>query len=107
MQSGAGAIRGDRIDPARHCDYGDHVIKNLREAKANLSRLVREAAEGEEVVIAVRGKPRARLVGVDEEASAGGSREEWVRELVRAAEATAGETATAQEYWEESRADRS
>jgi prevent-host-death family protein len=35
---------------------------NLYEAKTNLSRLVAEALEGEEVVIARAGKPLVRLV---------------------------------------------
>ena len=40
------------------------MIKNLRETKARLSQLVEVAARGEEVVITVHGKPRARLTGV-------------------------------------------
>jgi prevent-host-death family protein len=35
---------------------------NLREAKAQLSRYVDQAAQGEEVIIARAGKPVARLV---------------------------------------------
>lgn len=35
---------------------------NIHEAKTHLSRLVEEAAEGEEIVIAKAGKPVARLV---------------------------------------------
>lgn len=35
---------------------------NLYEAKTQLSRLVDEAARGEEIVIAKAGRPRARLV---------------------------------------------
>ena len=35
---------------------------NLYEAKTHLSRLVEEAAEGQEIVIAKAGVPRARLV---------------------------------------------
>lgn len=37
---------------------------NLYEAKTNLSRLVEQAAAGEEIVIAKAGKPRAKLVAV-------------------------------------------
>lgn len=37
---------------------------NLYEAKTRLSRLVEEAAAGEEIVIAKAGVPRARLVGL-------------------------------------------
>jgi prevent-host-death family protein len=35
---------------------------NIHEAKANLSRLVEQAAAGKEIIIAKAGKPLARLV---------------------------------------------
>jgi len=35
---------------------------NMHDAKTHLSRLVEEAAEGTEIIIAKAGKPRARLV---------------------------------------------
>lgn len=35
---------------------------NIHQAKTHLSRLVEEAAEGKEIIIAKAGKPRARLV---------------------------------------------
>jgi prevent-host-death family protein len=35
---------------------------NIHQAKTQLSRLVEEAAEGKEIVIAKAGRPRARLV---------------------------------------------
>ena len=38
----------------------------LREAKARLSALVDEAAQGETAIITRHGKPRAVIVGVDE-----------------------------------------
>lgn len=37
------------------------MIKTLRESKAKLSELVASAAAGEEIIITVRGKPKARL----------------------------------------------
>ena len=37
---------------------------NLYEAKTQLSRLVDEAARGEEIIIAKAGKPKARLVAL-------------------------------------------
>lgn len=40
---------------------------NIHEAKTHLSRLVEEAADGEEIIIAKAGKPVARLVGIDVE----------------------------------------
>lgn len=38
---------------------------NIHEAKTHLSRLVEDAARGDEIVIAKAGKPVARLVAVD------------------------------------------
>jgi prevent-host-death family protein len=38
---------------------------NIHEAKTHLSRLVEDASEGEEIVIAKAGKPMARLVPVE------------------------------------------
>jgi len=38
---------------------------NIHEAKPQLSRLVEDAARGDEIVIAKAGKPVARLVAVD------------------------------------------
>ncbi len=40
------------------------MIVTLQEAKARLSSLVETAARGEEVLIIVRGRPQARLTGV-------------------------------------------
>jgi prevent-host-death family protein len=42
---------------------------NIHEAKTHLSRLVEEAARGDEIVIAKAGKPVARLVAIDDEVS--------------------------------------
>ncbi len=44
---------------------------NVHEAKTNLSKLIEQALNGEEVVIAKAGKPLVRLVPVREE------KEEW------------------------------
>jgi prevent-host-death family protein len=43
-------------------------VLNLYEAKTQLSKLVDEAAAGQEVVIAKAGVPRARLVGLQQPA---------------------------------------
>lgn len=39
---------------------------NIHEAKTHLSRLVEEAAGGEDIIIAKAGKPVARLVALDQ-----------------------------------------
>jgi prevent-host-death family protein len=39
---------------------------NIHEAKTHLSRLVEQAAAGEEIVIAKAGKPMAKLVPLDQ-----------------------------------------
>lgn len=38
---------------------------NIHEAKTHLSRLVKEAAKGREIVIAISGRPAARLVALE------------------------------------------
>ncbi len=55
------------------------MIKNLRESKAKLSELVDLAASGEDVLITVRGKPKARLTGVKKLPK--DDRAEWIRDL--------------------------
>ena len=42
------------------------TVVNMQEAKSSLSRLVKRAAAGEEIVIANHGKPVARLTRVPE-----------------------------------------
>jgi prevent-host-death family protein len=56
------------------------MIKTLRESKAKLSELVKLASGGEDVLISVRGKVKARLTGVPaaDYPSAG---TDWAREL--------------------------
>lgn len=50
------------IDSGYLSDYIDYMIATLRESKANLSKLVERASAGEEILITVRGRPKARLV---------------------------------------------
>jgi prevent-host-death family protein len=40
-------------------------LVNVAEAKAHLSELIERAAEGEEIVLARAGKPRAKLVALE------------------------------------------
>lgn len=55
------------------------MYTTLRNSKATLSELVERASRGEEVVITVRGRPKARLCPMDTEPRySGGS---FVREL--------------------------
>lgn len=42
------------------------MITNLREAKARFSELIERAADGEEIVITVRGRAKARLSGISD-----------------------------------------
>jgi prevent-host-death family protein len=84
------------------------MITNLRDAKGNLSQLVQLAADGEDVVITVRGHPMARLTSVFAKETQDRDREAWAEELSAAAEeACAGpRKATAQQFWDELRAER-
>ncbi len=60
-------------------DYIGHMQITLREGKAKLSELVERASGGEEVVITVRGHPKARLCPMDTEPRFSGK--DFVREL--------------------------
>lgn len=63
------------------------MIISLREGKAKLSALVEMAAHGEEVVITVRGKARARLCPMAPEADTRKTkRGRWVTQLREASE---------------------
>jgi prevent-host-death family protein len=53
------------IAPMTERDYNGYMIKTLRESKAMLSELVEVASKGEEVLITVRGKVKARLVAAE------------------------------------------
>jgi prevent-host-death family protein len=56
------------------------MIKTLRESKAKLSELVERASQGEDVLITVRGKVKARLTRAGAE-SAASDRAAWVEAL--------------------------
>ena len=56
------------------------MIKTLRESEAKLSELVERASRGEDVLITVQGKVKARLTRVQQPAPAAG-RAAWLREL--------------------------
>jgi len=63
------------------------MIKTLRESKAKLSELVERASRGEDILITVRGKVKARLTraggpGIGEDTHA------WVEQLRALQEAT-------------------
>lgn len=81
------------------------MITNLRDAKGRLSELVQLAAQGEEVVITVRGRACARLVGMKADAKHKVSREQWASELLAAANAAkAGPLKmTGQTFWDDLR----
>ena len=87
-----------RIAITRKRDYIGHMNVTLRESKAKLSALVERASAGEEVIITVRGRPKARLCPIDAEPHFEGAG--FVRELetiqtkyrVRGKKATPSET---------------
>ena len=56
------------------------MIKTLKESKANLSELVELASQGQDVLISVRGKVKARLTRAASPGSLVG-RTAWIRKL--------------------------
>ena len=83
------------------------MVTNLRDAKSRFSELIKLAADGEDILITVRGEPMARLTGVGV-AVRSGDRAAWVDELTAAAEreSPSGPTAIPQSYWDETRSER-
>ncbi len=72
----------DSIDLIGRDDYNGHMIKTLRESKAKLSELVDLAGHGQDVLISVRGKIKARLTRATAPTRAS-NRTLWVQELRR------------------------
>lgn len=95
------------IDSFANCDYGDHMIATLRETKAKLSRMVKLAANGEEILITVHGKVQARLTQPVRKRSRGDNRK-WARELaaLRRKYSTGKRGRTAEEIISEGREER-
>jgi prevent-host-death family protein len=56
------------------------MIKTLRESKAKLSELVERASQGEDVLITVRGKVKARLTRAGRDSTAA-ERADWIEGL--------------------------
>ena len=85
------------------------MIKTLRESKARLSELVDLAAGGEEIIITVRGKPRARLCPIAQ--APGGDREGrqlWEKRLREARTSySSGSRDTGRELLDDLRGERS
>ncbi|HSA01704.1 MAG TPA: type II toxin-antitoxin system prevent-host-death family antitoxin [Candidatus Paceibacterota bacterium] len=52
------------VDGVKSTHYIGHMIVSLRESKTHLSHLVSLAESGQEILITVRGKPRARLTAI-------------------------------------------
>jgi prevent-host-death family protein len=83
------------------------MLKTLRESKAKLSELVELASRGEDVLISVRGKVKARLTKV-EKPRKDRDAAQWVRELraLHRAQSTGKSGASIEQILEDSRADR-
>lgn len=84
------------------------MITKLRDAKEQLSSLVKRAAEGEDIIISVRGQPMARLSSLGSCNSDGQSHAAFAEELAHLADSVRSGTAatTHQSAWDELRADR-
>lgn len=83
------------------------MIKSLRESKARLSELVESASRGEDVLITVRGKVKARLTRATA-ADRSSDRGAWVRQLraLQRAYSTAKPRTSVEEILRQTREDR-
>ena len=96
------------IDFAPSDDYIDYMIAKLREAKEQLSDLVKRAAGGEEIIITVRGQPMARLSSVQHSASSSLNHASFADELAHLADSVSTDTlaVSSQAAWDQLREDR-
>ncbi len=95
-----------QVDRVQECDYNGLMIINLRNSKARLSELVEIASGGEDVLITVRGKVKARLTRAVPEVPYA-SKSAWIEE--RRAQLAMQQTlpaGTMQEAIDEDRLDR-
>jgi prevent-host-death family protein len=83
------------------------MIATLQQTTAKLSQMVKLAATGEEILITVRGKQMAKLVGLPEPAKKL-DKKKWLAKLARLRRtcSTGRVMLTAQEIQDENRADR-
>lgn len=83
------------------------MIKSLRESKAKLSELVEHASRGEDVLITVRGKVKARLTSAVSQAG-NADMQRWANELkqLHASVATGSHTLPSEDILSEDRGDR-
>lgn len=84
------------------------MIANLREAKEQLSALVKRAASGEDIIITVRGQPMARLSSARADPAGTECRDSFADELARLADSVRTETTaiSSQAAWDQLREDR-
>jgi prevent-host-death family protein len=88
------------------------MTATLSKSQADLPRLVEIASQGEDVVITVEGKPKARLTRAEAVVSprelSREEREQWMAELaeLRARYSTGKQGLTVDQILEETRADR-
>ncbi len=64
MDDIGGISNENMLTCAGESHYIGHMITTLRESKTKLSALIALAQTGEEVIITVRGKPKARLSAI-------------------------------------------
>jgi len=81
------------------------MIATLRESKAKLSEFVERAAGGEEVLITVRGRPKARLIAAHV-VKASQNMAAWSQELEAIQSAQCPSATTGQSVLEDLRGDR-
>jgi prevent-host-death family protein len=84
------------------------MITQLREAKEQLSDLVKRAAGGEEIIITVRGQPMARLSSIHPVNAGGLNHRAFADQLQQMADSARcdGEKSVPQTLWDEIREER-
>lgn len=74
------SLESHTLDPGRRSDHNGHMKRTLKESKAKLSELVELACQGQEILITVRGRVKARLVPAEAHPDEVVMRE-WINDL--------------------------
>jgi prevent-host-death family protein len=82
------------------------MIATLKDSKAKLSSLVERASRGEEIVITVRGQPKARLMPVVEKPGVKFDRVKWMRRLQAMSEKATRRIRDSADIFDDMRSDR-
>ena len=111
-RAAGGPRRHDRLASRAKRKYGSAMIATLSKSQADLPKLVEIASQGEDVVITVEGRPKARLTRAETMVRprqlGQAERRQWIAELaeLRRSVSTGKSGSSVEQILAEDRADR-